>query len=117
MRAAPFAWLLFDADWAHTKQSTTLIQHCSLILPIGRVKWFPGTRDVGKDNAAWYKFQREHIGGPIHLPFRCNSAPGDRPRQCSQCGSPYRPRRINSRFCSDTCRQRAHRERLSVTEP
>src|SRR5215203_1635148 len=31
MRAAPFAWLLFDADWAHTKQSTALIQHCSLI--------------------------------------------------------------------------------------
>ncbi|MFL5007433.1 MAG: hypothetical protein ACJ8DK_19020 [Microvirga sp.] len=73
MASAPFAWLLFDADWAHTKQSTALIQHCSLILPIGRVRWIPGTRDVGKDNVAWYKFQREHTGGPIHLPFRCNA--------------------------------------------
>ena len=116
MRAAPFSWLLFDSDWAHTKQSTTLIRHCSLILPIGRVKWIPGTRDVGKDNAAWYKFQREHTAGPIHLPFRCNSATGDRPRRCSQCGTPYRSLRIDSRFCSDTCRQRAHRARLSVTQ-
>ena len=65
MRAAPFAWLLFDSDWSHTKQSTVLIQHCSLILPIGRVKWIPGTRDVGKDNAAWYRFQAEHTGGPF----------------------------------------------------
>jgi len=116
MQAAPFAWLLFDSDWSHTKQSTALIQHCSLILPIGRVKWIAGSPNSGKDNAAWYRFQAEHTGGPIHLPYRCDSARGNsRPRRCLQCGEPYRPQRSDSRFCSDTCRQRAHRERRAIT--
>jgi hypothetical protein len=47
MQAAPVAWLLFDSDWSHTRQSTALIKHCSLILPIGRVKWIPGTEHAG----------------------------------------------------------------------
>ena len=43
--------------------------------------------------------------------------------RCTQCNKPYRPRRTSSKFCSDTCRQRAHyRKQLSVrlsvrTEP
>jgi hypothetical protein len=77
MRAAPFTWLLFDADWAHTKQSRDLVRHCSHILPIGRVKWIAGSKDTGKDNAAWYRFEQSHAGGPIQLAFRATSAPSD----------------------------------------
>lgn len=49
-------WLLFDADWAHTKQAIPYLRRCHAIIPIGRVKWIPGSAFVGKDNAAWYLF-------------------------------------------------------------
>lgn len=50
-------WLLFDADWAHTKQSSELMKdYCTDIVSVGRLKWIPGTTMSGKDNCAWYKF-------------------------------------------------------------
>ncbi len=49
-------WLLFDADWAHTKQSAELMTRCTHIVSVGRVKWFPDSTMTGKDNAAWYRF-------------------------------------------------------------
>lgn len=49
-------WLLFDADWMFTAQSRPYMQYCKTILPVGRLKWIPGTTDVGKDNCAWYLF-------------------------------------------------------------
>ena len=49
-------WLLFDADWMHTKQSAPYMEWCSKIVSIGRVKWFDNT--AGKDNAVWYLFDR-----------------------------------------------------------
>lgn len=50
-------WLLFDADWMHTKQSSEYIKFCDLIVSVGRVKWIPGSKMTGKDNCAWYRFQ------------------------------------------------------------
>ena len=49
-------WLLFDSDWMFTAQSNPYMQYCKIILPVGRLKWIPGTTDVGKDNCAWYLF-------------------------------------------------------------
>lgn len=49
-------WLLFDADWMHTKQAAAHLAFCSKIVSIGRVKWFPETNMTGKDNCAWYLF-------------------------------------------------------------
>lgn len=49
-------WLLFDADWAFTKQSREFIPYCSDIVAVGRVKWIPDSKSTGKDNCAWYKF-------------------------------------------------------------
>lgn len=49
-------WLLFDADWMHTKQSAPYMERCDLIVSIGRVKWIPGSKMTGKDNCAWYRF-------------------------------------------------------------
>ena len=50
-------WLLFDADWMHTKQSVPYMKMCSKIVSIGRIKWFCNM--TGKDNCAWYLFDRE----------------------------------------------------------
>lgn len=49
-------WLLFDADWMHTKQSAQYIKHCKKIISIGRVKWIPDSKMTGKDNCCWYNF-------------------------------------------------------------
>lgn len=57
-------WLLFDADWAHTKQAAPYIDQCSHIVSVGRLKWIPGTKMTGKENCAWYRFHAQHTGGP-----------------------------------------------------
>ena len=49
-------WILADADWMHTAQSRDLMDFCSEVVPIGRVKWIPDSKHWGKDNAAWYRF-------------------------------------------------------------
>jgi len=49
-------WLLFDADWAHTKQAIPYLEMCLKIVAVGRVKWIEGSEGPGKDNAAWYLF-------------------------------------------------------------
>ena len=54
-RMAP-TWLLFDADWVHTKQSIPLIGRCQKIISVGRVKWIPHSKMTGKDNCAWHFF-------------------------------------------------------------
>lgn len=52
-------WLLFDADWAHTKQASEYLKYCSNIVSIGRVKWIPDSKMTGKDNCAWYLFNKD----------------------------------------------------------
>ena len=51
-------WLLFDADWMHTRQSQPYMQYCQMIVSVGRVKWIEGSKNTGKDNCAWYFFQK-----------------------------------------------------------
>lgn len=59
---APYAWLLFDADWAHTRQSAPYMQKCTDIISVGRLIWIPGTTTSGKDNCAWYRFSKDKDG-------------------------------------------------------
>lgn len=49
-------WLLFDADWMHTKQSIPLISRLRCIVSVGRLKWIEGSKHDGKDNCCWYLF-------------------------------------------------------------
>ena len=49
-------WLLFDADWMHTKQAAPYLEYCRQIVSVGRVKWIPDSPHTGKDNACWYLF-------------------------------------------------------------
>ena len=67
-------WLLFDADWAHTKQSIPFIDRCSHIVSVGRVKWMDYSPFTGKDNAAWYRFHAQHTGGPRFIPREVRKA-------------------------------------------
>ena len=49
-------WLLFDADWMHTKQSSVYMTYCSKVVSVGRVKWIEDSNSTGKDNVCWYLF-------------------------------------------------------------
>ena len=49
-------WLLFDADWMHTKQAAPFLEYCRKIVSVGRVKWIPDSPSTGKDNCAWFLF-------------------------------------------------------------
>lgn len=49
-------WLLFDADWIHTRQSAPFIPLLRKIVSVGRVKWIPDSPFTGKDNCCWYLF-------------------------------------------------------------
>lgn len=68
MGIAP-TWLLFDADWMHnTNGVAPLIRHCSHIVSVGRVRWVEDSNKRGKDNAAWYRFNDQHVDGPKFIP-------------------------------------------------
>jgi hypothetical protein len=56
-------WLLFDADWMHTEQSSDLIRNRLVkIVSIGRVKWIEDSAGTGKDNCCWYLFDKTNNG-------------------------------------------------------
>ena len=56
-------WLLFDADWMHTRQSAAFMPRLRKVVSVGRVKWIPDSKMTGKDNCAWHLF-----GKPSDLP-------------------------------------------------
>lgn len=51
-------WLLFDADWAHTKQAIPYLEYCHRIVSVGRVSWMQNGTS-GFDNCAWYLFDKD----------------------------------------------------------
>lgn len=55
-------WLLFDSDWAHTKQSAEFMPRLRKIVSIGRVKWIEDSKMTGKDNCCWYLFDKLPYG-------------------------------------------------------
>lgn len=50
------AWLLFDADWMHTRQAAPFMHLLRKVVSVGRVKWIPDSPFTGKDNCCWYLF-------------------------------------------------------------
>jgi hypothetical protein len=114
-RIAP-TWLLLTMDWASNKYATPFLPACSDIVSIRRVRWIHGTKDDGKDNFAWYRFDARHTAGPL-FHWRDRPPLTQRAATCTTCSATFQPRRSDSRFCSSACRQRAYRERLSVTQP
>jgi hypothetical protein len=59
-------WLLFDADWLHTKQSAPYQHLCRKVVSVGRLIWIEGTTTSGKDNCAWHLFDARG-SGPIEF--------------------------------------------------
>jgi len=57
-------WLLFDSDWAYTRQAKPYLNTCSDIVAVGRLRWIAGTKQMGKDNVSWYRFWHLRNGGP-----------------------------------------------------
>ena len=57
-------WLLFDADWMHTRQAAPFLLMCEEIVSVGRVKWIEGSSMAGKDNCCWYLFDASFHGFP-----------------------------------------------------
>lgn len=55
-------WLLFDADWVHTRQAVPFLPLLRTVVSVGRVKWIPGSKMTGKDNCAWHLFWPEADG-------------------------------------------------------
>jgi hypothetical protein len=49
-------WLLFDAEWMHTRQSAPFMPYCHKIVSVGRVKWIEGSKMTGKESSAWFLF-------------------------------------------------------------
>lgn len=59
-------WLLFDADWIHTKQAVPYLPALRKVVSVGRLIWIEGTSTSGKDNCAWHLFDARG-GGPIEF--------------------------------------------------
>jgi hypothetical protein len=60
-------WLLFDADWMHTRQSTPFMPYLRKIVSVGRVKWIPDSKMTGKDNCCWYLFDQTSDDAPAQF--------------------------------------------------
>lgn len=51
-------WLLFDADWMHTKKAAPFMNRLRKVVSVGRVKWIEESKMTGKDNCCWYLFDK-----------------------------------------------------------
>ncbi len=60
-------WLLMSADWLFNQSSGPLTCRLSQIVAVGRVKWIPGSKHVGKDNAAWLLFNDGKQNAPFFV--------------------------------------------------
>ncbi|WP_456389017.1 hypothetical protein [Profundibacter sp.] len=60
-------WLLFDADWVHTRQSAPFMPWLHKIVSVGRVKWIPDSKMTGKDNCAWHLFDQHTTGQTVFV--------------------------------------------------
>jgi hypothetical protein len=76
---SPF-WLLIDLDWVSNLHAVPHLTHCSDVVIIGRVKWFPDSEDGGKENYAWYGFDPNHQGATAIHNDRSRQAPNRRVR-------------------------------------
>lgn len=63
------AWLLFDADWAFSKQATPFLErYCFEIVAVGRLQWVEDSDHDAKDYCAWYHFGPGSPGHPRFVP-------------------------------------------------
>ncbi len=77
---------------------------------------FTGKKSSQPAEHSWFVFDRSYRGPAILNPVSIKNPHATMPWQplgrCAQCRQTYPRQRSTSRFCSDTCRQRAHRVTL-----
>ncbi len=59
-------WLLFDAGWMFTKQSSPFLKYCHKIITVPRLQWFPGTEHQAIEDCCWYLF-RPTVGETVFI--------------------------------------------------
>lgn len=80
-------WTIIDADWAYTGQASEYLAYCKAIVSIGRVNWIEESDTTGKDNSAWYLFDRRNPGPSIE--FHGPDSQFLRARRNAAGGSPH----------------------------
>lgn len=51
-------WLLLNGNFAFNKRSAPYMRACSDIVPIGRLKWIEDSPHSGKEDCAWFRFDK-----------------------------------------------------------
>jgi len=52
-------WLLLPAGYMHNRYFTPYMEKCSLVVSIGRLRWFKDSKHTSTDDFAWYFFPKE----------------------------------------------------------
>lgn len=52
-------FLLLPFNWATNVDFQWAMKHCSDVIPTGRLKWIPGTKQSDTKDHAWYVFQKK----------------------------------------------------------
>lgn len=61
-------WTLAPARFAHAARSAALMDMCSDIVALPRLKWFPDSKTQGTQDSVWLHFDAAHRGGPHFHP-------------------------------------------------
>jgi hypothetical protein len=60
-------WLLLEATFAFQEQGQPFMTICTDIVPIGQIRWFPGSKHKSFVRYAWYRFDGQHDGTPPYF--------------------------------------------------
>jgi hypothetical protein len=52
-------WLLLPAGYMHNRYFAPYMRKCSLVVSIGRLKWFKDSKHTSTDDFAWYYFPKD----------------------------------------------------------
>jgi len=52
-------WLLLPAGYMHNRYFAPYMEKCSLVVSIGRLRWFKDSKHTSTDDFAWYYFPKE----------------------------------------------------------
>ena len=52
-------WLLLPADMMHNKYFSSYMDKCSVVVSVGRLKWFKDSPHTSTDNFAWYYWTKD----------------------------------------------------------
>lgn len=50
-------WMLLPSDFPQRRRSSEYMRFCSLVVPIGQIRWFKDSPSKGRQNFSWYLFE------------------------------------------------------------